>query len=378
MKLKYLFVMVLALVITAAFTLPASAGGITVYKEGEKFVKIGGRIQLQYHSSDEDPGDTTDSVFFRRFRPYIIGSLHKDWKGIFQFDLGSAADTNEIALKEVWMAYTGFKNITIKLGNAQSAFSREDITSSKKQHLIERTFVGDHNYGTPERNTGLHFSGHFSDKKITWGADLAAADIDPTSSKLDFDTPVNKNSDFNQGWIGVARVDFHPLGYVGFSQGDFKRGPFKFVVGVAGYVWNNDGDNNGAAASIDDVTGFEISGGIRGHGISIDAEYNVFNADTVDPAFTGGLYTAGDTELENFSVEGGYMIIPSRLELAAGYQWQDADGYTDEWERLSFGANLFIHKHDIKLQVTYRMGEHVNGAADQDDDELFVQAQYVF
>ena len=42
------------------------------------------------------------------------------------------------------------------------------------------------------------------------------------------------------------------------------------------------------------------------------------------------------------------------------------------------GANYFVNKHKTKYQVTYRMGENVDGEAGSDLDEWFVQAQYVF
>jgi hypothetical protein len=72
------------------------------------------------------------------------------------------------------------------------------------------------------------------------------------------------------------------------------------------------------------------------------------------------------------------MVIPSKLELVAGYEWQDADNYAEEWTRTSVGANYFFKKHDIKLQATYRMGENLKGVDGADEDEVFVQAQYVF
>lgn len=72
------------------------------------------------------------------------------------------------------------------------------------------------------------------------------------------------------------------------------------------------------------------------------------------------------------------MVLPSKLELVAGYQSQDADNYATEWTRTSIGANWYLHKHDIKLQTTYRMNSDRNGVKGSDEDELFVQAQYVF
>ncbi|MFA5699868.1 MAG: porin [Desulfuromonas sp.] len=367
----------------------AGAAGITVYADGEKYLKIGGRIQLQYHQIDPDDGESSDDLFFRRLRPYIEGSVHKDWLGKFQWDMGKAENDNEIAVKDAYMMYKGFSGIEISVGNRKSAFSREFLTSSKKQQLIERTFVGDHNYGTPDRSAGLHVTGVAFDKKLTWGATVASASIDPDAKKLDFDTPINRDDDFNEGWLAAGRVDFHPLGHLKMEQGDFKREP-KATIGLAAFIWGNDDDNNTytdettglststSKADVDSVTGFEISGALRGYGFSVDAQYNLFIAETIVDTFTGGIYENGETDLENWAVKVGYMIVPDKLELVAGYQVQDADNYVDEWTRTSVGVNYFFQKHDIKLQAAYRMGENIDGVDGSDKDEVFVQAQYVF
>ncbi len=352
--------------------------GVTVYKDGDKYVKLGGRIQLQYHQKDPSGGESADKVFFRRFRPYIEGSLHKNWKGKFQWDMGKASGDNEVAVKDAYMQYKGLNNMKVTVGNANFPFSREFLTSSKKQQLVERTFVGDHNYGTPDRNVGVHLSGHSEDKKITWGASVASASIDPSTSKLDFDTPVNRNDDFNEGWIYGGRVDFHPFGKLKFAQGDFK-GKTKATIGVAAFAWGNDDDNNiSAGKDVDSVTGFEVSGAFRSGGFSIDAQYNSFDADLVDAGVTSGIYKNSTTTLTNWAVEAGYMIVPAKFELVAGYQSQDADNYADEWTRTSIGANWFLKKHDVKVQLSYRMGESLKGTKGKDEDELFLQAQYVF
>lgn len=363
-------------------TAPAQAG--VTYKDGDKYLKIGGRIQLQYHSVSPDGGTSTDEMFFRRFRPYIEGSVHKDWKGKFQWDMGKSGS----AVKDAYMQYSGFDAMKITVGNANFPFSRELLTSSKTQQLVERTFVGDHNYGTPARNAGIHLTGHaIEGKKLTWGASLASANIDPDDDKLDFDTPVNASADFNEGWMVGGRVDFHPFGQLKMAQGDFNR-KVKATIGVGGYSWSNDDDNNtrttaGVASDpgkpdVDSVTGFEVSGAFRGAGFSVDAEYNIFNAETVDPTVTSGIYKNGETKLKNYAIEGGYMVIADRLELVAGYESQDADNYAAAWNRKSLGANWFLAKQDIKVQLTYRMGENLKGTKDSDEDEIFLQTQYVF
>jgi len=372
----------MVLAVTAAMVVGASiplvqAGGVT-YRDGDKFITIGGRIQTQYHYEDPENGSSTDELFFRRLRPYIEGSLYPDWVGKIQWEMGGAKDDNELSIKDAYVKYSGFNNIQVSLGNVVFPFAREFVTSSKFQQFVEREFVGDSNYGTPEWNMGIHAKGSNTSKKVTWGAAFAEANIDPNNSRIDFDTPVNKKSDYNQGWIVGGRVDYHPFGNLKFSQGDFQREQ-KMTIGVAAYTWSNDDDNNVTpGADVDSVTGFEISGAYRNIGISIDAEYNRFDAELKDDTVTAGLYEDGETTLENWMIKGGYMVMPSTLELVTGYSSQDADNYNDAWTRITFGVNWYIHKHDLKYQLTYRMNENKDGLDNNDEDELFLQAQFVF
>ena len=368
-----------------ALTVPAYAG-ITVYVEGAKKIEIGGRLQLQYHSEDPDEGDGEDELFFRRLRPYILGSVTENWDGKIQFDLGKSTEDNEVAVKDAWMRYKG-DQLTIKIGNFKPYFSREFLTSSKRQQLVERTFSGDHNYGSPDRALGVGLEGKSDSKKLTWGAFLGQAAIDPDATKLDFDSPVNSRIDFNEGWLTSGRVDFHPLGELKMEQGDFAGGR-KFTIGVAAYSWSNDDDNNtrtvngmsigGKKPDVDSATGLEVSAGFRANGFSADAELQSITADTIDGSFSGGIFEAGTTDLTVLSLEGGYMVKPKMAEVVAGFESIDADGYQTAWNRTSMGFNYFWNKHKVKIQATYRIGEDLNGVEGADTNETFVQFQFVF
>lgn len=368
--------------VLVAMVASAFAAGVK-YSDGDKYVKLGGRIQLQYHMTEPDGGDDTDELLFRRFRPYIEGSMVKDWKGKFQFDLGKS----DVALKDAYFKYSGFEAASVTIGNANFPFSREVLTSSKKQQLVERTFVGDHNYGTPERQTGLHIAGDLAGEMLMWNASVVKGAIDPSNSKLDFDTVVqfDKGGDWLEGNMYGGRLEFFPMKYFKPEQGDFD-GDFLLAFAVGAFGWDNDDDyaneeEDGSIShkDVDSVTGIEFSGALRGGGFSVDAQYNIFESELINgKSGSDGIYKNGETTLENYALEGGYMIVPSKLELVAGYQSQDADGYSKSWNRTSVGANFFVDKHNIKYQVTYRMGENKDGKEDNDVDELFVQAQYVF
>jgi len=369
-------------ILLVAAMLPGTGEAGVTYKDGDKYIKLGGRIQMQYHMTDPDGGDKTDDLFFRRLRPYIEGSLYKNWKGKIQWDMGKAEGENEMAVKDAYMQYKTESGTKITVGNKLFPFSREQLTSSKKQQLVERTFVGDHNYGTPDRNMGVHLNGTAANKMLSWGAAITQANIDPDDKKLDFDSPANKNKDFNEGFMVGGRVEMSFGNKVKFSQGDFS-GKSGTSIGLGAYTWSNDEDNNpGNEANdkpdVDSVTGLELSASYRGNGLSVDAQVNSFDAETTVSSYTGGLYKNGSTTLTNAALEAGYMVSPKTLELVLGYQTQDADNYTDAWNRTSFGANWFLEKHKIKVQLTYRISENLKGTTGKDENELFIQTQYVF
>ncbi|MCP4204394.1 MAG: hypothetical protein GY769_20990 [bacterium] len=378
-----------ALASVATLAAPAAAG-VVVYEEGDKKIEIGGRIQIQYARVDPDDGDARDEVFFRRLRPYISGTVSKDWVGKIQFDFGKSLDGNEVAVKDAYMQYKGWKNKKLTIGNSKTPFSREFLTSSKRQQTVERGFVGDHNFGTPDRQLGFKLEGHNDSKKVNWALALGSQQLDPDAKIMDFDSPANNAADWNQGIVVAGRVDFHPRGAMKFDQGDFHSDGFKSSFSVAAFTWANDDDNNtrtdpttGLSTSsskpdLDSAEGFELSAGVRGKGLSVDAEYQLISGDTVDPTFTGGVYRGGTTDLDKMQIEGGYMLKGSPVELVAAWETLDADNYETSWDATELGINYFWNKHKVKVQFTYRMGQNVFGVKGDDADTGLLQWQFVF
>lgn len=368
----------------AVFSQPLA--GVTVYEEGNKKIEVGGRLQLQYRQDKPDGGSSTDDLFFRRLRPYIAGTVTEHWSAKIQFDLGKASGDDEVTVKDAYMKYKK-GNVHLTIGNAKHGFSREFLTSSKRQQLVERSFVGDHNFGTPDRIAGVKLNGATNSKKVSYVIGVGQAAHDPSAAHMDFDSPINGKDDWNDGNVVSGRVDFHPLGPVKFDQGDFGSEEWGFVIGAGFFTWSNDDDNNTytsmgvstdpGKADLDKADGVEISAGVRGHGFSADVEYQMIDGETVDPAFSGGIYLAGDAELDKMAFEAGYMV-GGNVEIVAGWDSFDAKAYMDDYTRTSFGLNYFVNKHKAKFQATYRMEENVFGVTGADSDSVFAQAQFVF
>ncbi|MGD2113724.1 MAG: porin [Acidobacteriota bacterium] len=375
-----------AVIVCALWSSPAAA--MTVYEEGDRSVQVGAGIQVQYHLVEPEEGEETDEVIFRRLRPDLRARLGERWDGRVQLELGKASGDNEVKVMDAWMRYKR-GGLSVTVGSKKPPFSREFLTSSYQQQLVERTFVGDPNYGTPDRAIGIRLDGKTSGKRVAWAAMVASAGIDPDAGKVDFENPANTEGDFNQGWLGAARLDLHPLGEVAYSQGDLERGPFRFSLSLAGFAWSNDDDNNtytdaaGRTTSsgkmdVDTADGVELSGAVRGGGFSLDVEYQLIRADSIDSGFSGGLFAGGTAELDKLAVEGGFMVMPGRMEVVGGYQSIDADTYQDAWSRSAVGLNWFWNQHRTKLQLTYRRGENLKGVSGNDADEAFLQLQLVF
>ena len=81
-----------------------------------------------------------------------------------------------------------------------------------------------------------------------------------------------------------------------------------------------------------------MNAGLRGGGASVDLQFNSVDAELVDGGINNGLYENSETTLQSYAIEGGYMVIPSTLELVAGWSSQDADGYATS--SLGTGLNL--------------------------------------
>jgi hypothetical protein len=383
---------ILAALACMTLAVPARTDAVVkVYENGEQSLSVGARIQMQYRSLSPEGEDAEDGIFFRRLRPDLRGSVTEHWYGKIQFDFGSTFNENEVALKDVYFGYTGvdWAQLEIRIGNTKHAFSREFLASSNRQQQVERMFVGNRNFGMLDRVLGVMAQGKSNSGKLSFIAGAGGANHDPDARRMDFDTPVNDEDDWNEGWAVSGRLDYHPMGYLKFDQADFNSESFKATLGASAYGWWNDGDRNtytdGDGSSKDDgkadlkeAYGLEVSGGLRGEGVSVDAQYQRVSGKTEARGFTGGIYRNGETDLDIASFKTGYMVVRNRLELNAAWDMLDATNYQDAWMRYWFGANWYLNKHNLKFQLNYQLNRNWAGVRDEHADQVLVQGQFVF
>lgn len=364
--------------IALAATPMLAPAGVTVYEDDAKYAEIGGRLQVQYLQVDPDSGESVDDLFFRRLRFYIEGTVTEDIYGIWQMDFGGTSESPEI--KDAYIRYSGIPVGAITVGNHNVPFSRELLTSSKRQQFVERQFVGDHNYGVPDRQIGISWSGKTDTVIASVG--LYQAGIDDDFDDLDFETRATDDAVYFGNMI-AGRIDFNPYGHFKMAQGAFGE-DFKLGFGVNAYSWSNDEDIepfeiDGAIDQYDSVTGAGVDAAVRSGYLSIDAAYQTFSADVLTGAAAGvGIVDAGgDADFDTYLAKAGYMFLPNRFEGVLGYSALDADAWEETDSRISVGGNFFINKHNAKIQVTYEMGKDVEGVSGEDADTFYIQFQQV-
>lgn len=354
-----------------------------------------GKVQVQYYDADSEDPDNEDDVFLRRIRPVFLGHIAENWTWKAEVEISADIESGSIELdqldiRDFFLRYEGFAapGSRLTLGNQKAPFSRDFLTPSTHQLLVERTFVGDTKAGVPERPLGVHFRGESLHGKLAYAACVGALGHDPGADRMKFDSLVAGSGNLNEGVLLAGRLDLHPRGGMTFSDGDRHTPLIRYTWSLAGYVWENSGNNrfsdrveslDAERADLDSASGLEVSGGLRGRGITLDWQYNRIRGETVAEKFDGGLYIGGVTHLDVAAVEGGYRFSGTPVELGGAVSRFDADGYTDAWDKLTLALNLHaLHRFNAKLQISHCWDSSRNGIPGNDFQETRIQLQYVW
>jgi hypothetical protein len=365
-------------------TVPAHAG-VNVWQKDDAYIDVGLLVQTQFRAVEgggagSDPDN--ERIFFRRLRPFFYGAFNKNWQGIIQMDFGEGYEGQDLktSIKWAYMEYLGLEanqQSSFKVGSFKPYFGREFLTLGPHLQTIERTFVGTQWYGTPDYMMGIGFTRMTPDRKLSYGITGGTMSIDQRPDRIFFQSPQNQtNSTDNTGYLVSGRVDFYPFGEMPFNPkpltaNAFDRSDFhntqawRLMMSVGGYGWWNNNDSNKGTtgtclasnnnvcpdglADVNQVYGVEVSGGLRGYGFSGDIEYQRIHSDLRNATFTGGLYSKGDTDLNKFTINGGYMIYRDKVELAGSYALLTASNFPSNWETYRVGLNYCVHEYTIRF-----------------------------
>jgi phosphate-selective porin OprO/OprP len=173
--------------------------GLQFETADKKFkMKFGGRLHADasFHSGDNDiSGDSaTNGTEIRRARLYIKGVIWDDFKYMSEFDFAD----NQVAVKDLFVTYTGLDWLDITAGHQKQAISMELQESSNDIMFIERSLVNTITASAFDRAIGLNLKSSGKD----WSAQMGAYGESINSSS---------SNGGDEGWGISSRVTYAPI-----------------------------------------------------------------------------------------------------------------------------------------------------------------------
>ena len=347
------------------------------YKKGfylktldDKFsVKLRNRIQFKYAYNDLDWGIEDDSSFdHRRIRTELSGHAY-DENIKYHFEWESSSDDVELLDAYVDITHVPWANIWMGQGKV---YSRQVLTSGTTLQMIDRSVISD------------EFS--FQDDKRKRGVAIHSDKI--LDGKIDYlfgvYNPQNKFTDNTiNTMLYIARSSYYPFGpYESYKESDWEyTETFKAHIG-GGIGFEQIGENSGASGQSfsftfgdnrDEVDQTQILGefGFKYKGLSLVGEYHYRKRKLLDALESGdpgaelGAVSDGAALRDHgLFVQGGYFVVPKKLEIAGRYElFVPDDDYAGlnaagvafyDYKTYEAGINYFIHGRDHKVQLNYR------------------------
>ncbi len=320
--------------------------GVLAGHDGKKFflksaddkfkLNIGGQFQLRYIvgiQGDNGTADgqvtSTDHGFqIRRLKLILSGhAFTKKFK--YKFVLVTNRNGgNAIWEDDAWIQYEFMDDFYVKAGNQKIPFLREELLSSSRQLAVDRSTVTE--FFTQNRAIGVNLIYKGFDIVHLQGGFFAGAN----TNIIDFNNPAE--ADVNL----TGRVDAKVFGdwkaakdysaWEGTETSLFVGGAFSYQSG-------------GAATSTvgNEYIGWTVDGLFKTGPFSINAAYMGAHLSDISPSRTP----------QGFLIQGGYFVIPDKLQPYLRYEFLDQDGTApnDNINIITGGFNYYFEKHALKF-----------------------------
>jgi len=325
-------------------------------EDGTFLMEIDGQIQFRWIWNNQEDASDEDISGFQLRRTKLgfsghVGSPKIEYKLVLAVDRDNDGDGGgNVFMEDVVVSYKIMDGLKIKAGKFKLPFARQELISSKRQLAVDRSLATEAFTLNRAEQIQLAYAADmfkiaaaFSD-----GANSGHSDFDATGSEIALTARVDVKimGEWGQAKDVVAWQGEDTAVFVGaavhYETGDASMGFF-----ADSFLWTVDGQV--------EVAGFSALGAVYGNHVDFDA--------------------GGDQDDFGFVVEGGYMVIPDKLQPFVRYDYIDADNAgADEVHAVTLGANWFIRKHKAKftldgvwiLEYDGTAGPTVGGAAAND------------
>lgn len=309
----------------------------------------------------ESPEDEKDSSSFsvKRARLLAGGNVFYPW---MQYNTQITLEGGGSALRDAYIEATYFDWAQPRIGQYKVPFDREFLTSAFNLQLIDRSIAS--SQFSLQRDIGLQFAGKFFKNQLNYAVGM-------------FNGSGANQGNVNNNFMYVGRLVWTPFGAYPYSQAalDTPDSP-KLAFGMAGaYLPGLDpGERKTLAGPLGNTNILPVESDVYELVADLAFKYQNFS-------FEGGYYFRnidpneptpfGDENAQGFYLQGGYFVIPKKLELAARYAWVNPDNpnQTDDNEQQEYtgGLSYYIYGHDLKLQANYSFFSNETETGDKDE-----------
>jgi phosphate-selective porin OprO/OprP len=322
-------------------------------------LKLNVRTQGLFKYEDQEDQKNTESFSVKRARLIAGGNMYYPW---MQYFTQITLEGGSAALRDAYIEAAYYDWAKPRIGQYKVPFDREFLTSAFNLELIDRSIAS--SAFSLQRDIGIQLSGKLLQDQLNYAAGM-------------FNGSGANQSNQDQNFMYVGRMVYTPFGSFPYSEGalDTPQTP-KLAVGVAGgYLPGLEpGERKTLAGPLGNTDIVSVNSDV--YELTSDLTFKYLNF-----FFEGGYYfrnidpeeptPLGDENAQGFFLQGGYFVIPKKLELAARYSWinQDNPNQKNQNEKeYTGGLSYYLDGHNLKLQANYsyfRTGTDNNHQDDQ-------------
>jgi phosphate-selective porin len=359
----------------------ASKGGLTV-RSGDNSLTFGAYVHVRGVLDDRELYDAdgkgtlgsgqedglVPSFDVTKVRLSIRGTMFRPWvKYNVAVEAGRTPGESDNKIKDAYLELGG-ERIAVRFGQYKVPFGLQTLTPDWGQQLVDRSISVA--AFAPDRDAGVILTGTGRGKKL--GYSVGAFNGSGESRRQN-----------NTAVMWSARVWADPRGEYKLSE-SATEAPAKGLLHVGLAVRGGDAIKGGRTTVVqypDDQTAVALELAWKKHAAFLTGEAFWQKSQVANPA------QGPDVEALGWHLQGGYMVVTRRVELAGRYAEvdPDRDASGDRTTELRGGINYYWKGHNLKLQtdvgrLTYEPGgpgrsSRLAAAADETVADIQVRAQ---
>jgi len=265
-------------------------------------------------------------------------------------------------INDAWFGYDKWKSFQFFAGARNVPFSRSAILDSGKSAMIERPLAV--RTMAPFRQLGMSAEGHLWKGALNYA--LGVYNGLERSDRF-FEGYTENSALLGNRFDGLTyagRLESQPLGPLGSSIEDLKKGPFRVGVG-ASFFFSNGGTRDILGAGGDVLLhshGFHLLGELISNHAS---PHDVPTQPTTQISTVQSLAAIGEI---------GYVLVKNRLAVNARIEWLDPNtSVKDEADSWLLSGGLAYHVlHDfLKAQLDFTHRQEIHGSSLKNDSLVF-------